>query len=523
MPEFYDAFISYGRPDSKAFAVKLRQQLSECGYRVWLDLNDIPLGVDYQRQIDDDINRSHNFLFIMSPHAVNSDYCRLEIEQALTRHKRIIPILHVEEISEAMWWDRNPGSTDADWEACKAQNHQFGDVRNPKLHPVLRKINWVYMRDGHDDCTLGFNVLTSILERHRDYVQHHTQLLVQALTWKHNQRRTQLLLIGNERDQAEAWLKMRFKDGQPPCTPTDLQCEFITESIKNSNNLMTRVFIAYADDDALVMQQVRRSLWREGITVWTSASDIHTGEDFQKAIEQGIEQADNVIYLLSPASVTSAYCQHELEYAIALHKRIIPMLVRPTDLADREHHLPKLKGLQYIDLTDNRHEEDDWLDESQLLRILKTDESYYQTHKVLLVNALKWERQQRNPSILFRGYNLRQAETWLKTAQKRSTHPPTDLQTEFIEHSLHYPPPDSLDVFISYSRSDSGIARQLNENLQIYGKLTWFDQESIAASSADFQQEIYRGIETADNFLFLLSPKSVNSPYCADEVEYAAK
>jgi WD40 repeat protein/tetratricopeptide (TPR) repeat protein len=69
-------------------------------------------------------------------------------------------------------------------------------------------------------------------------------------------------------------------------------------------------------------------------------------------------------------------------------------------------------------------------------------------------------------------------------------------------------------------RADSDFARKLNDRLQRQGKRTWFDQESIA-SGADFQQEIYKGIEASDHFLFILSPKSVNSPYCADEVEYA--
>ena len=66
------------------------------------------------------------------------------------------------------------------------------------------------------------------------------------------------------------------------------------------------------------------------------------------------------------------------------------------------------------------------------------------------------------------------------------------------------------------------MARKLNDGLQELGKTTWFDQESIATGT-DFQQEIYRGIESSDNFLFIISPKSVNSPYCADEVEYAQK
>ncbi|MEM9007154.1 MAG: TIR domain-containing protein, partial [Cyanobacteria bacterium P01_F01_bin.86] len=55
-----------------------------------------------------------------------------------------------------------------------------------------------------------------------------------------------------------------------------------------------------------------------------------------------------------------------------------------------------------------------------------------------------------------------------------------------------------------------------------HGKVTWFDQESIA-SGTDFQEEIYRGIESCDNFIFVLSPPAVQSPYCADEVEHAAR
>ncbi|NJL49976.1 MAG: TIR domain-containing protein [Leptolyngbyaceae cyanobacterium SM2_5_2] len=44
-----DAFISYGRPDSKAFVIWLQGQLTALGYQVWLDQTDIPFAVDYQR------------------------------------------------------------------------------------------------------------------------------------------------------------------------------------------------------------------------------------------------------------------------------------------------------------------------------------------------------------------------------------------------------------------------------------------------------------------------------------------
>jgi hypothetical protein len=338
------------------------------------------------------------------------------------------------------------------------------------------------------------------------------------LEWERHQKQTSYLLIGEEGEKAESWLKIRFKDEQPPCVPTDLHCEYITESIKNANNLMTQVIISYADADRTTMEKIRNSLRRESITVWTNTTDIQTGEALEEAIKRGIEQADNVVYLLSPDSAESDLAGQELEYALSHNKRIIPVLVRETP----PQQVPSaLRDLHNVDLTDNVKEDDYLLDESQLLRILRQDEAYYNEHKVLLTKALKWKRQHSNPSILLRGYNLHSAETWLKVANKRTLHPPTALMEEFIAESLQQPPAISLDVFISYSRADADFARKLNDELQLQGKTTWFDQESIA-SGADFAQEIRQGIEACDNFLFILSPRAVNSPYCANEVEYAA-
>jgi hypothetical protein len=91
MNNLFDAFISYGRADSLAFGRKLYEQLLKVGFEIWFDQNDIPLGVDFQNQIDDGIEKAHNFLFIIAPHSVNSPYCLKEIELAIKRNKRIIP------------------------------------------------------------------------------------------------------------------------------------------------------------------------------------------------------------------------------------------------------------------------------------------------------------------------------------------------------------------------------------------------------------------------------------------------
>ena len=95
MNTFQDAFISYGRADSKQFAKNLNDRLVSLGHAIWFDFEDIPLGVDYQKQIDDAIAKSDNIIFVIAPHSVNSPYCKLEIDLAVHYRKRVIPILHV--------------------------------------------------------------------------------------------------------------------------------------------------------------------------------------------------------------------------------------------------------------------------------------------------------------------------------------------------------------------------------------------------------------------------------------------
>jgi WD40 repeat protein len=516
MQAFQDIFISYGRKDSLDFAAKLNHRLVDRGLVVWFDFDDIPVGVDYQKQIDDGIERSDNFVFIISPHAVNSPYCLKEIELALKRNKRIIPVLHVERVSRETWQARNPTGTDVQWQDYQAEG-LHDHFQN--MHPKIRKINWIYFREGIDDFDITLTQLVGICDQHKAYVNQHTTWLIKALEWEQQQRRSQFLLIGEARLEAEKWLKTRFQASQPPCLPTDLHCEFITESLKNADNLMTQVFLSYADQEYDTAQKIRYSLMREGFTVWISSNDIGTGLDLQAAINRGIEEADNIVYLISPAAVQSEFCQQEMAYAVSLNKRIVPILVATVEPSQ----IPAaLRNLQYIDLTNNILETDYQQDESQLIRVLHENAAYHEAHKILLAKALKWERQSRNPSILLRGYNLRHAEDWLKGAEHRSQQSPIPLQATFINESLRQPPVSSVDVFISYSRVDADLARRLNDELQIRGKTTWFDQESIASGAA-FQQEIDRGIESADNFLFILSPRSINSPYCAAEVEYAAK
>lgn len=516
MNNLQDAFISYGRADSKGFATQLYARFLEKGLKIWFDQNDIPLGVDFQNQIDDGLEKSHNFLFIIAPHSINSPYCGKEIELALQRNKRIIPLLHVEQISQETWQQRNPGRPLSAWEEYQAKGLHSSF---PNMHPTIGKINWVYFREGIDDFEKSFAGLLELLKRHQDYVEQHTYFLAKALDWKRHHKQPRYLLTGDERKTAEAWLKFRFEDEQPPCEPTDLHCEFICESTKNSENLMTNVFLSYADQERSFMHKIARTLMREGMTVWTNTTDIKSGEEYGAVIDRGIEQADNFVFLISEASLKSVYCLKELSYAQSFNKRIIPLRI---DDIDPEQILPELRKIQFINFPQEQNELEYRANSAKLIRSLREDEAYYDQHKMLLAKALKWEQQKRNSSILLRGYNLRQAEAWLKVAKVRLQHTATPLQAEFIAESLKQPPDASLDVFIAYSTVDSEFVRKLNDGLQVQNKTTWFDQESIA-SGEDFEKEIYKGIESSNNFLFIISPNSLESPYCISELEYAQK
>ena len=77
-------------------------------------------------------------------------------------------------------------------------------------------------------------------------------------------------------------------------------------------------------------------------------------------------------------------------------------------------------------------------------------------------------------------------------------------------------------IFISYSRNDLDFAQRIVEALATQGLDTWIDWKSIPPT-VDWEDEIYRGIEEADAFLFMISPDSVRSKMCNKEISHAVK
>ena len=76
------------------------------------------------------------------------------------------------------------------------------------------------------------------------------------------------------------------------------------------------------------------------------------------------------------------------------------------------------------------------------------------------------------------------------------------------------------DVFISYSRRDREFVEKLHAALVARGKDVWIDFEDIPLT-AEWLAEVFAGVESSDNFLFVISPDSLESEICTRELGHA--
>jgi WD40 repeat protein len=78
------------------------------------------------------------------------------------------------------------------------------------------------------------------------------------------------------------------------------------------------------------------------------------------------------------------------------------------------------------------------------------------------------------------------------------------------------------DLFISYSRKDKEFVKRLQETLAAQGRDVWVDWEDIPPT-ADWRNEIHQGIANSNAFVYVISPDSVKSEVCGEELVYAVE
>lgn len=189
-----DIFISYSRKD-KDFVKSLHQTFIKLQHDVWVDWEDIPLTADWKQEIFTGIEGTDNFIFILSPDSIKSQYCGEELEYAIKNHKRLIPVV-------------------------------YRDVNPQDVHPTLAALNWIFIRND-DDFHSNFQKLLETIDTDLDHVRIHTRLLKRAIEWDSKKRDSSFLLRGTDLKAALLWLT-QSQDKQP--SPTFLHNQYIIQS-----------------------------------------------------------------------------------------------------------------------------------------------------------------------------------------------------------------------------------------------------------------------------------------------------
>lgn len=206
---------------------------------------------------------------------------------------------------------------------------------------------------------------------------------------------------------------------------------------------MTDTFISYAREDQDQAKRLVESLQRHQFEVWIDWKEIPISVDWWEEIVRGIQNADNLVFLISSHSLASKVCNEEIGYAIQLNKRIIPIILEEIDI-DQVKAIPDDNELKAILATNwNNLSKLNWLffrssDDlsavvQTLIEAIQTDHDYVKTHTRLIVKANEWLASGKRPEFLLRGEDLDDAEEWIISGGQSP--PPTNLHQEYVHIS----------------------------------------------------------------------------------------
>lgn len=204
---------------------------------------------------------------------------------------------------------------------------------------------------------------------------------------------------------------------------------------------MADVFLSYSRTNEAFAARLEAALEaaEPPQTVWRDKSGLGPGVKWRPEVQQAIATSHNFVFVITPESVRDTIagprvelrpCGFEIDYAVSLGKRIVPVMLEYTPSATLH---PAVRECNYIDFRDAAS-----FDESlqKLLIALHTDVEWVHAHTRLQNRANDWQTQHRDRSYLLLGKDLTAAERWM--VEPDDTHAglrPTPLQVEYIAES----------------------------------------------------------------------------------------
>jgi hypothetical protein len=87
-----------------------------------------------------------------------------------------------------------------------------------------------------------------------------------------------------------------------------------------------KVFVSHSSADRWIAKQIAQQLEDRDIAAFLDEKDIETGDSIEDAVDAHLADCDELLILLSPASLGSAWVLIEVGGAKALGKRLVPIL-----------------------------------------------------------------------------------------------------------------------------------------------------------------------------------------------------
>ena len=87
------------------------------------------------------------------------------------------------------------------------------------------------------------------------------------------------------------------------------------------------VYFSYSHRDSVTVNRIYKDLTADGIDVFLDVSHILPGTEWEKAIEDAIDNAKAVVAMRSPSAVTSVYVARDIELAQVSSKPIVPVVL----------------------------------------------------------------------------------------------------------------------------------------------------------------------------------------------------
>jgi tetratricopeptide (TPR) repeat protein len=202
----------------------------------------------------------------------------------------------------------------------------------------------------------------------------------------------------------------------------------------------SRIFLSYSRKDGSFANRLASELLSRGYAPdfdqspfdpLNIESGISAQDEWWQRLQQMIEAADMMVFVVSPDSAVSKVCDEEIAHARNLGKRIIPVLCRPIDFAEAPPRLAALNvKISFVEKGDDAFSSA--LD--QLCAELDVDVGWHRENRRLVQLAAKWDTEDRSSDRLMNSADIAACERMSKT-RPHNADPPAQILLDFLQTS----------------------------------------------------------------------------------------